>query len=441
MSNYLPDQGLPEEPPCQVGDGIAPTPEELRSSHALFAAAVVILAPVAVIGAALSFRSLYLAATPVFGPNMALGFPLLVDLLILGASLFYVSGAKVGHPRAGWRLLAHVGVATTLALNAYASINRPGDIPWHITAPAVWSVLVELTSREMLGRWRATHTRPTDRIPRRLWLTAPGESIRTSWRMARTGERSAAVARIDADRCAAARDALARVLPGPRNRRVRRQITRRLWAGSINPEDVLVAIGWATVGHDVVAQPDPDQVLRVALRAVTVAHVVQVDQLALGQTVAHDVAQLSHHTGQPALDQITSHTPEVVAHVAHSVAQEPAPTAHGVDREDWPMNHEDDTAQPTTHTDTAPTSSPRRTTRSRRALSPAPLTSAHDAVLAAMTPDTDYGMGEIVMATGRPRSSVKRAVGDLIASGRITSDGDPTRPRYQLTEPPSAVAQ
>jgi hypothetical protein len=424
VSNYLPDQGLPEEPPCQVGDGIAPTPEELRSSHALFAAAVVILAPVAVIGAALSFRSLYLAATPVFGPNMALGFPLLVDLLILGASLFYVSGAKVGHPRAGWRLLAHVGVATTLALNAYASINRPGDIPWHITAPAVWSVLVELTSREMLGRWRATHTRPTDRIPRRLWLTAPGESIRTSWRMARTGERSAAVARIDADRCAAARDALARVLPGPRNRRVRRQITRRLWAGSINPEDVLVAIGWATVGHDVVAQPDPDQVLRVALRAVTVAHVVQVDQLALGQTVAHDVAQLSHHTGQPALDHITSHTPETVAHsVAHGLA------------------HEDDTAQPTTHTDTASASSPRRATRSCRALSSAPLTSAHDAVLAAMTPDTDYGMGEIVMATGRPRSSVKRAVGDLIASGRITSDGDPTRPRYQLTEPPSAVAQ
>ncbi len=36
------------------------------------------------------------AAQPTFGPYLAGGFPLLVDLLILGASLQYVAGAKIG---------------------------------------------------------------------------------------------------------------------------------------------------------------------------------------------------------------------------------------------------------------------------------------------------------------------------------------------------------
>jgi hypothetical protein len=58
----------------------------------------IVLVPVALIGAILSFQSLYQAAVPTFGQWLAAGFPLLVDLLILGASLQYVAGAKIGRP-------------------------------------------------------------------------------------------------------------------------------------------------------------------------------------------------------------------------------------------------------------------------------------------------------------------------------------------------------
>lgn len=118
----------------------------VRTLTSLRVWARIVLIPVAVIGAALSFDSLYRAAVPVFGDRLAYGFPLLVDALILGASLEYVAGAKVGRPHSGWRLTAHAGIAGTLALNALAA-HTPAEVPWHIVAPAVWSVLVELTAR------------------------------------------------------------------------------------------------------------------------------------------------------------------------------------------------------------------------------------------------------------------------------------------------------
>ena len=182
--------------------------------------ALIVLVPVALIGAALSFQSLYLAAVPVFGGRLALGFPLLVDFLILGASLQYVAGAKIGRPRAGWRWTAHAGVAGTLILNAMAA-RVVREVPWHVTAPAVWSVLVELTAREVLGQWRAAHIPLGDRIPLRLWLTAPLESSRTWLRIARRVEGEQAQARLDVGVHAAAVEALKLALPQRRARRVR----------------------------------------------------------------------------------------------------------------------------------------------------------------------------------------------------------------------------
>src|SRR3954452_2902998 len=94
----------------------------------------IVLVPVGVIGAALSFASIYEAALPSYGPVLAAGFPFLVDFLILGVSLQYIAGARVGRPRMGWRLTAHAGVAGTLLLNAMAAPDL-AHLPWHVVAP------------------------------------------------------------------------------------------------------------------------------------------------------------------------------------------------------------------------------------------------------------------------------------------------------------------
>lgn len=226
--------------------------------------ALVVLVPVAVIGAVLSFQSLYRAAVPVFGDRLALGFPLLVDFLILGASLQYVAGAKVGRPLPGWRLTAHAGVVGTLALNAMAA-SSVGEVPWHVTAPAVWSVLVELTAREVLGQWRATHSVVGERIPARLWVTAPVESARTWLRLVRRLDGEQARARLDVGVHAAAVEALKLALPQRRARRVRRILQRQLRAGSLSPAAVLGPLGWTDTTQGL---PDltPQGVLRAVLR-------------------------------------------------------------------------------------------------------------------------------------------------------------------------------
>jgi hypothetical protein len=244
----------------------------LRQSQRLGRWARVVLVPVAAIGAVLSFRSLYEAARPTFGIYLAAGFPLLVDLLILGASLQYVAGAKIGRPMAGWRLTAHAGVAATLILNALAAPN-PAEIPWHITAPAVWAVLVELTAKQVLGEWKATHASRADKITAPLWITAPIESARTRLLMIRTGLIDAHQARISVGVHAAAREALHLALPGrARNpgrsaRRVRRVINRQLRAGSLPPAAILKPLGWTADGV-VLRDARPEAILHGILHGV-----------------------------------------------------------------------------------------------------------------------------------------------------------------------------
>ena len=225
----------------------APVPRRLRP---LRIAGALVLVPVAVYGAALSYNSLYLAArrvfdTPVFGLNLAVGLPLVVDLLILGASLVYVDGAREGRPGAGWRLTAHAAVATTLILNAIAA-RTPAEIPWHVVAPAVWSVLVELTAREMLQEWRASQQRPTDKIPARLWLTAPAESLRTWLRMARRLDGEQAAARLDIGLQDAALIALHTAMAphGRTGRRTRRTLAKLLRRGVLPSHAILTPLGW-----------------------------------------------------------------------------------------------------------------------------------------------------------------------------------------------------
>jgi hypothetical protein len=251
---------------AEVSDLRVSTEQAARQARQLGLWARVVLVPVAVIGAVLSFQSLYQAAVPTFGEYLAGGFPLLVDLLILGASLQYVAGAKIGRPMAGWRLTAHAGVAGTLVLNALAA-KELGEVPWHITAPAVWAVLVELTAKQVLGEWKATHTARADTISLPLWMTAPFESTRTRLLMFRTGITDAHQARIAVGVNAAAREALRLALPKRNARRVRRIINRQLRAGSLTPVAILRPLGW-TQGGVILSNPRPDVILQAVLQEV-----------------------------------------------------------------------------------------------------------------------------------------------------------------------------
>ena len=193
----------------------------------------IVLAGVATVGVVLSYTSLYQAASQTFGPILAAGFPLLVDALILGASLAYIASCRAGHPRIGWRWIAHGGVAGTVALNALAAPEL-ADVPWHIAAPLVWSVLVEMIARDATF---AGTPAPRSRIPTLLWITAPGESASTALRLARL--QAHRQARLEVGVHAAATEALRLALPGRHARRVRRILQRQLRAGSLSPAAVL----------------------------------------------------------------------------------------------------------------------------------------------------------------------------------------------------------
>ena len=251
---------------ADVSDPGVSAEQAARQARRLGFWARVVLVPVAAIGAVLSFRSLYQAAVPTFGDYLAFGFPLLVDLLILGASLQYVAGAKIGRPMAGWRLTAHAGVGGTLILNALAA-KELGEVPWHITAPAVWAVLVELTAKQVLGEWKATHTAKADAISLPLWMTAPIESMRTRLLMLRTGVVNAHQARIAVGVNAAAREALRLALPKRSARRVRKIINRQLRAGSLTPVAILRPLGW-TQGGTVLNNARPDVILQAVLQEI-----------------------------------------------------------------------------------------------------------------------------------------------------------------------------
>ena len=281
--------------------------------------AIAVLPLVAAVGAVLSWGSLYAAASEAlgsqapapFGINLAgAAFPLLVDALVLGASARYVAGVKAARPVGGWRAAAHAGIAGTVLLNAAAS-PTVGDVPWHVTAPIVWSVLVELVARDVLGELQEVRRHRADRIPLRLWLTTPAESVRISWRMARTGATDADAARVATERCAAARDQLAAALPGPHRWRRRRQITRRLWAGVLDP---------ATLAHLIDTHPDPARLHRTVLRTI-----------ATGAPAQPETAQApaQPETAQPETAQVGRRS-ATDAEIAAAIAVAPRPSLRAV---------------------------------------------------------------------------------------------------------------
>nr|WP_269810003.1 DUF2637 domain-containing protein [Kineosporia rhizophila] len=195
-----------------------------------------ILAVVAAAGAILSYESLRQKAAQIFGYPLAYGFPVAVDLLIVGASLAYLGGAMIGHGRPGWRLTAHAGVAATITLNALAADSWAG-VPWHVAGPAVWSILVELIARDLLGDHIAATQQTFSKIPLALWLTAPRESAATWLRLRRQAAHAATRAHVGEHD--AALELLRMAIPGRQGRRTRKVIARQLRAGSVTPQAVV----------------------------------------------------------------------------------------------------------------------------------------------------------------------------------------------------------
>ena len=262
----------------------------------LRSASIGVLSLVAIGGAALSYSSLYRAAVPTFGPYLAALFPLLTDALILGATLRFIVGAKQGQARNGWRWTSHAAVTGTVVLNAMAAPTL-ATVPWHIAAPLAWSVLVELSGRDVLGEHQAIRSVPRgERIPVRLWVAAPVASVRTALLMARLGERSAVAARVSIAVHDASRQALRMALPD--DRRTRAVIRRQLRSGVLRPERVVSAIGW-TSGEAVSA----DAVLRTVLTDVMGSPSVYSEPVvkrSVKRTVQHSAAPAKRSAAQGA---------------------------------------------------------------------------------------------------------------------------------------------
>lgn len=214
------------------------------------------LAGIGLLSLANSWGSLYSAAASHLArtgmPTVTIGsgrvslaaasLPLLLDLLIVAASSRYVLGVKDGRPVGGWRVAAHSAIAGTVIMNALAA-EHLSDVPWHVIAPGVLAVVVELLAREALGQLREVRDDRGDRIPLMLWVTRPAESARTLMRSFRD-RASAEVtsARLVTEQGRAAKDALRLALPGIKNLRRRRIILARLWSGALAPAHLLALV-------------------------------------------------------------------------------------------------------------------------------------------------------------------------------------------------------
>ena len=207
-----------------------------------------VLVLVGVVGAALSYDNLRREAANHMPEVAAWGMPLLVDTLILGCTMRYVSGIRQGRYVPGHRWTAHIGIGATIILNGLAS-NTPGGWPWHIAAPVAWAVVLELLAKDALGEYRAAHGRTTDRIPARLWFTDPLWCWRASVHMGRTGTETYTDAMTEVGHIDAAVQALRLAVPltgtGPRGfataLAVRRTLRHHLRRRTLSPERVIEA--------------------------------------------------------------------------------------------------------------------------------------------------------------------------------------------------------
>lgn len=214
------------------------------------------------VGAWLSYASVRSVAVGIFGAVGGSAFPVLLDLGVFVASEYYLSSVRSNRPQSGFRALAHVLIAVTVALNVTAATDLRAAL-FHAVPPAVFAALVELRARKELGDVRAEHGRP-DRIPFRLWIVNPIESAKLSLWAARQG--SLSTARAARERQLVALRALRIAVPDRKGDKGRAKlarglVARQLRAGSLDPRALVEATGL----DQLTPTPGAESVLRVAL--------------------------------------------------------------------------------------------------------------------------------------------------------------------------------
>lgn len=182
--------------------------------------------------------------------------PVANDGLIVFGSAGWLMAVRAGHRATGFRTTAHLGIALSILLNIYAVWGRKDLIPWHVVGALAVSLVLEVVTKHLADLRKAAEVvDDADRIPLRLWLSNPAECGRTVLRMARTGERRASVARVEAGAARAAVMAVRLVMPVERRwrwrvvpvpdrvgRMMRREITDRILDGSLSPSEAFAAV-------------------------------------------------------------------------------------------------------------------------------------------------------------------------------------------------------
>ena len=205
-------------------------------------------------------RGTHLGSVQVMSTSFSLAaatLPAVIDLLIVAASMRYLIGVRRRIPVAGWRVTAHSAIAVSVLMNA-AAAERPSDWAWHVVAPLSLSVVIELFVRELLGTLGEVRREGrADRIPLRLWITAPVESVRTWLMIARRVTGVQATARAETGQRRAAMLLIKIVLPGREHSATRRTLATLARTGALPPAAVAALVS----GH----RADPSGILPAAL--------------------------------------------------------------------------------------------------------------------------------------------------------------------------------
>jgi len=205
-------------------------------------------------------RGTHLGSVQVMGHEVSLAaatLPAVIDLLIVAASWRYLIGVRRRIPVAGWRITAHAAIAASVLMNA-AAAEQPSDWAWHVVAPLSLSVVIELFVRELLGiLGEVRREGRADRIPLRLWITAPVESARTWLMIARRVTGVQALARAETGQRRAAMLLVRIVLPGRKHSATRRTLATLTRTGALPPAAVAALVS----AH----RADPSAILPAAL--------------------------------------------------------------------------------------------------------------------------------------------------------------------------------
>jgi hypothetical protein len=204
------------------------------------------LLAVAVIGFSVSFETISRLATAHQLPGPAIAYPVLVDVGLLAMITESRRAIADGRSDLVPRALAWALIGLTLYVNVHGSPAHD----WlgralHMTAPALWAALLELTRWRKIARKRAEQGR--DRIPLAHWLAAPVPTLLMWRRMVLRHITSYAMAVELEDARRLARD-LARAHYGWRWKQVApRSLTARIRTGRLG-DDVQAAAAKTVAG-------------------------------------------------------------------------------------------------------------------------------------------------------------------------------------------------